>query len=501
MSLRWRIAAGLGVIAALVATAGAAAAYVSTSHQLQDGIDQSMRASAQSVQNSPDAHGDARGNGGPGAGPTVNPTSSTVPTVASTGGNENDYGHGDFTRPAGCPPAGMFQPAAAAQRLADDGTVTACIEGGPELPVDAGDRRLASYGGDTRIRTVSIDGDDYRLLTVADRDGGAYQIARSLDEVQDVLSSLRARLLVIGFAGVGAAVLLGWLMARRTVAPIEQLTATAEQIADTQDLTTPVPDAGSAEIGSLGRSFTTMVDALAESRREQQQLVSDASHELRTPLTSLRTNAELLARHDELEPDEHRAVVEALQYEVGELTALVSELVELATDRSASDEPPEPVDLADLARAVATRAEWRSARTIIVTADAADHAVLGRPQLLERAISNLVDNSVKYSPQSSPIEIAVDGTRLEVRDRGPGIAEVDQPHVFDRFYRSTGARTAPGSGLGLAIVKQTVERQGGSVWATSRAGGGAAVGFRLPATSPGALPPRDSGSAGDLTAG
>ena len=134
------------------------------------------------------------------------------------------------------------------------------------------------------------------------------------------------------------------------VQPVEQLRDTAERIAATQDLSTPIPAGGAAEIGSLARSFTTMVDALGESRREQQQLISDASHELRTPLTSLKTNAELLARADELEPGEYQAVVEGLQLEVGELTDLVSELVELATDRSANSEAPEVVALAELAR-------------------------------------------------------------------------------------------------------------------------------------------------------
>ena len=286
--------------------------------------------------------------------------------------------------------------------------------------------------------------------------------------------------MVIGFVGVGAAVLLGWLMARRVVQPVEQLRDTAERIAATQDLSTPIPVGGAAEIGSLARSFTTMVDALGESRREQQQLISDASHELRTPLTSLKTNAELLARADELEPGEYQAVVEGLQFEVGELTDLVSELVELATDRSSNSEAADVVALTELARSVAARAERRSGRAVVVVDDGTDSSVYAQPQLLERAISNLVENALKYSPSDRGVEIAVNGRRLEVRDDGRGIPEGDLPHVFDRFYRSVEARTEPGSGLGLAIVKQTVERQRGTVWATTRSTGGAAVGFELP---------------------
>jgi two-component system sensor histidine kinase MprB len=474
VSLRWRIAAGLGVIAALVCAFGAAAAYISTSQRLEASIDASMLASADALRHSDDGGGD---HGTPQPTDSANTTAST-PT--SDGTTSPVKGTGGFERPEGCPPSGIFQPAAAAQRISADGTVTACIEGGPTIPVDADDTAFARDGGDTHIETVTIKGDDYRVVTVAATDGGAYQIARSLDEVEGVLASLRTRLVIIGLTGVGAAVLLGWLMARRMVQPVEQLRDTAERIAATQDLSTPIPAGGAAEIGSLARSFTTMVDALGESRREQQQLISDASHELRTPLTSLKTNAELLARADELEPGEYQAVVEGLQLEVGELTDLVSELVELATDRSANSEAPDVVALTEIARSVAARAERRSGRAVVVVDGGTDSSVYAQPQLLERAISNLVENALKYSPTDRGVEVAVNGRRLEVRDEGRGIPAGDLPHVFDRFYRSVDARTEPGSGLGLAIVKQTVERQRGTVWATTRSTGGAAVGFELP---------------------
>jgi two-component system sensor histidine kinase MprB len=107
-----------------------------------------------------------------------------------------------------------------------------------------------------------------------------------------------------------------------------------------------------------------------------------------------------------------------------------------------------------------------------------DEVELVRPHMAERALANLVDNAVKYS--AGAIAVVISGNRVEVRDKGPGIAATDQAHVFDRFYRSAEARTEPGSGLGLAIVKQIVERHDGTVWATNRDGGGAAVGFELP---------------------
>ena len=462
MSLRWRFAIGLGAITAMVIGFVGVGAYIAVSDRLERSVDDSLKARAAEVTK-----------GGPNG----------FDHVDGNRAASNDVDEPAFTRPTACPPAGFMQPASAAQLVATDGTTTVCIEGGVALPVDGQDRTIARHGTGTFLRTIQVDGKRYRVVTTARSDGSALQIARSLGEVDSVLGSMQRWLFGIGLVGVAAAVLLGWLLARRTVRPVERLRDTAEQIAATQDLAVAVPVGGPSEIASLGRSFTTMVDALGTSRLEQQRLVRDASHELRTPLTSLRTNAELLGRSDELTVAQRQSVVEGIGMEVEELTHLVSELVELATDRSAESEPIESVELADLARDVVARAERRTGRPVTLTAT--DPVVVDvRPQEITRAISNLVDNACKYS--DGPVDVVVTGARVEVRDRGPGIPEADRPHVFDRFYRSVTARTEPGSGLGLAIVQQAVERHGGTVWAADRtdpdADGhlGAAVGFELP---------------------
>lgn len=449
MSLRWRIALGLALIAALVCALGAAGAYLTTKNQLENSIDDSLLARSQSF-----------------------------------GSRQPAFDGGPTERRLGlCPPPGLVQPAAAAQVVAPDGTVDKCIEGGPTLPVSREDR-LTVTEGRARLRTVTIKGTQYRLLSAPEPDGGVFQTARSLAETEDVLSSLRLQLLALSAVGIAAAALLGWAFARRIVRPIERLRDTAERIARTQDLEAPIPETGGGEVGSLATSFSTMVDALAVSKRQQQQLVTDASHELRTPLTSLRTNAELLDRPDALNAEQQQRAVHGIRLEVNELTDLVSELVELATDR-ADDEAPEAIPLRALADDVAARARRRTGRDITVVTEGNDATatVLVGPHMAERALANLVDNAVKYS--SAAITIVVDGGRVEVRDDGPGIAPADQPHVFDRFYRSAEARTEPGSGLGLAIVRQIVEHHDGTVWAKNRDGGGAAVGFASPATDAG----------------
>lgn len=449
MSLRWRIVLAMAGVAALVGALAAAGAYVATSRQLYAAVDDSLVTRASVVNREP---GRDRGRLRP-----------RLPGL----------GRG------GCPAAGALPPAVAAQLVSVSGGITTCIDGGPELPVDR--RRLdGALAGRPQLQTVTIDGFSYRVLTVARREGGALQLARDLDEVSEVLATLRLRLLTVAAAGITLAGVLGWLVARRIVRPVVRLRDTAESIATTQDLSTPIPVEGTDEVGSLAQSFTTMVAALATSREQQQRLVSDASHEMRTPLTSLRTNLELLQHLEQLSPAERAELLEAVQVDVGELTNLLTELVELATDVS-NDEAPEVLDLAGMARGVAGRAARRSGRhiSVVVTGDGLP-AVNGRPMMLERAISNLVDNAVKYSLAGSPIEVTVGPGRIEVRDHGPGIAPEDLPYVFERFYRSTVARTEPGSGLGLAIVEQIVARHGGRAWASNDPQGGAVVGFQLP---------------------
>ena len=447
MSLRWRIALGLALVAALVGAFAAVGAYVTTARQLSSSVDETLLTRAQTLVK---GDGDDRGPIGP------------------------------FVR---CP-VGTLQPAAALQIVAADGRFLQCIADAPQLPIDQRDLQVAaSSHSDAIFRTTTLGGVRYRVLTEPWRDGAALQLARDLSEMESTLDRLKLRLVLLTLAGVAGAAGLGWILAGRIVRPVRRLRDAAEDIAATGDLSTPLPTDGPGEVGSLAQSLSTMVAALATSRDQQQRLVADASHELRTPLTTLRTNVEHLQRAPDLPAEQRQVVLEDIGLESRELTDLVNELVELATDRSSTDEEPEPVDLAELAQTVAARAARRTGRSVVVTR-AGDSRVTVRPRMMERAMANLVDNAVKYSPPETGIEVAVDGASLEVRDRGPGIDPADQPHVFARFYRSTSARTAPGSGLGLAIVRQIVERHGGEVWARNRSDGGAAVGFRLPPTAP-----------------
>jgi two-component system sensor histidine kinase MprB len=195
-------------------------------------------------------------------------------------------------------------------------------------------------------------------------------------------------------------------------------------------------------------------------------------------LTSLRANIELLQRATQLPQAERAEVLGAIGSELGELTNLFDELIELATDRRSDDVPMEPCDVSDVVERAVARWERRTERTIVVNATPA--IVLGNEAMLERALTNLLGNANKFSPPDRPIRVEAHGGTVLVRDEGPGIPIEDRARVFDRFYRADLTRTMPGSGLGLAIVTQIVERHGGTVWTAEAPGGGAEVGFSLP---------------------
>ncbi|MGI9644332.1 MAG: HAMP domain-containing sensor histidine kinase, partial [Ilumatobacteraceae bacterium] len=239
------------------------------------------------------------------------------------------------------------------------------------------------------------------------------------------------------------------------------------------------------EIGQLAGSFQEMLDALETSREQQHRLVHDAGHELRTPLTSLRANVALLERAKNLPEDERAEIISAVNAELGELTGLFTELIDLATDQGELDEPAEVLDLDEIVRSTVQRWERRADRPIRV--DSSSAFVEGHESLLERALTNLLGNANKFSDPGEPIEVVALAGSVCVRDRGPGIPEEDRPHVFDRFYRADVTRSMPGSGLGLAIVGQIVERHGGTTWVGDAPGGGAEVGFRLPLVEPPAV--------------
>ena len=244
----------------------------------------------------------------------------------------------------------------------------------------------------------------------------------------------------------------------------------------------------------LAESFNQMLRSLASSRERQAQLLADAGHELRTPLTSLRTNIDLLAADAAtgmLKQEDRIAILGDVTAQLVEFTALIGDLVALARDETAAS--PEPLDFRDVVNAALDRVRRRG-HGLRFDVELNPFYVVGDSDMLERAVTNLLDNAVKWSPPGGTIRVQLEGDRLRVADQGPGIAEADLPHVFDRFYRADTARNTPGTGLGLSIVAQTVTQHGGWVRAGRSAQGGAEFTIQLPGSASLDTLPQPAGS-------
>ena len=364
------------------------------------------------------------------------------------------------------------------QLIRPNGNVFAACQ---TLPISVEETAIAESGFGNTFRTVTVEGERFRLLTRGYDEVGAVQFARSLEITQDTLRSLLVRSLVFGLIGAALASALGWLFAKRATDPVKNLSETADRVARTQDLGERIIVDGDDEITALASSFNTMLSSLDTSREQQKRLVQDASHELRTPLTSMRTNVELLQRHTDIDPQIRSQMLADIGTELNELTQLTTELVDSATEIPATLQLRDEIVLTAIVNDCAERARRRHRRTINVIAPSdVEPMVMGDVALLGRAITNLINNAVKFSEAETEIDIEIFGSTVYVRDRGAGIPEPDLPYVFDRFYRATAARSAPGSGLGLAIVKQISEAHGGTVTAGNRRDGGAEIAFALP---------------------
>ena len=397
--------------------------------------------------------------------------------------------------PAASPSAGG--PAQYYQLVAANGETRGDIA----LPVTGRVTAVANNQAGAYLTDVAIGGSLFRELTFPTtlRDGfgntipGAVQLARPLDGINNILRDLRLVLLVLCAGGIALAAALGRLAARRVLAPLAEVAATARHIEATEDLSSRLRVHADDEVGQLARQFNAMIerlqssrDALDESVRAQRQLVADASHELRTPITSLRTNIEvLLDQGDELtEEDRHRLLADVLE-QSEELSGLIGDVIELAR----GDLPitsAEDIRLDRLAEESLTRAR-RAFPHVRFESRLEPVIVEGVPERLHRAVNNLLDNAAHHSSREGLVEVVVDETGVTVRDHGSGIDEADLPYVFDRFFRGANSRHRQGSGLGLAIVRQAAAQHGGSIEAANAPDGGAVFTLRLPTLNPESL--------------
>jgi two-component system sensor histidine kinase MprB len=452
VTLRLRIAAAAGLAVALAVIAAAVAVYLGVRGELRGEVDESLRERADLISG---RVGDWRGPGrGPFDGP---PTGAGVP---------------DGFPPVG-PPERFGGPEGYVQLILPSGQVLRRPGATERLPVSDEAAEIASSGEGEDLSDMTVDDVHLRVMTAPLEDGrGAVQVARPLDEVDRQLDQIVLVLVLVGVGGIALGAGLGALVARTALAPIGRFTRRTEELAADPDPSERMEVAGRDELARLARSFNRTLDSLEQSVEAQRHLVADASHELRTPIASLRANIQTL-QHAERLPEHERASLQAdIIEELDELTALVADIVELARGTKPG-ELADDVRLDQIVEAVVERARARAAGAASFSVRAEPTVIRGEPQRIHRAVANLVDNALKWSPPGGEVELDLAGGELTVRDHGPGFSDDDLPHVFERFYRAPDARGLPGSGLGLAIVRQAAEAHGGTVRAANAPGGGA----------------------------
>ncbi len=376
---------------------------------------------------------------------------------------------------------------------------------GPLTERDAGIARSEFPAG---LDTRNVSGTTYRVYTMPMAGTGTGFVRASEPVATGTRSVARFGLLLAALvvAATVMAGVLGRAIAGRALRPVTRLTRTAEAITATGDPGRR-PDAGGDprgrsdaggdpdrrsdarrgsgrrscvkggpgrrsgagldagrgdEVGRLASSFSSMLTALQRSVEAQRQLVADASHELRTPLTSLRTDLDLLCDPPGLADPRAPQYAERARRRTVELSDLVADLVSLAR-YGRRPQVVQDVRLDEVVASAAAGVRDRTTPPRTLSLDLEPTLVVGDEEALYRAVVNLLDNAVAWTPAEGEIVVTLRDGQLCVSDTGPGIPAEDLPHVFERFYRSSTARSRPGSGLGLAIVKQVANQHGAAL--------------------------------------
>ena len=326
-----------------------------------------------------------------------------------------------------------------------------------------------------------------RILMKRDSSGTVVVFAKDMVDTDRQLTVLGVILLIIGGSGVLASILLGFIIAKEGLKPLSKLQLAVEEIERTDELRA-IPVVGNDEFAKLTRSFNDMLKALRESRTRQSQLVADAGHELKTPLTSMRTNIELLLMATNsggsgIPEEELDGLRRDVLAQMTEMSDLIGDLVDLAREETA--ETSSIVDLNQVLEIALDRMESRRMTVRIDVSETVDWKLLGDDFSLTRALVNVLDNAIKWSPENGIVRVSMSQidkatVRIVIDDSGPGIAEKERGLVLERFYRAVSSRSMPGSGLGLAIVNQVVNRHGGQLVVGESDDGGTRITIDLP---------------------
>lgn len=382
------------------------------------------------------------------------------------------------------PPIDVFSsPDVYVQIIWPDGSIVSRSDnlGEQQLPVD--NQRTERVLKGAVMQEVTTVGTSRLLLhseplSVGRRNIGVIQVGQSLQEMDQTLRFTAYLLAVSSVVTVCFAAVIGFLLARSALRPIDQMTRAALEISRTGNLQQRLEVTSQDELGRLAQTFNELLERLEVLFRTQERFVADVSHELRTPLTTIQGNVDLLKRGAAQDPGARQEALEGIEEETGRMARLASDLLLLAQADAGIKLDLKPVELDTLLLEA-----YRQGRAMVEGQDIKlgheDQAiVLGDEDRLRQLLLNLVDNAVKYTPAGGDIVLMLyrepEWTRVLVRDSGIGIPAEDLPHIFDRFYRVEEHRSEgkTGTGLGLSIACWVAEAHGGNLTVESQEGEG-----------------------------
>jgi signal transduction histidine kinase len=315
-----------------------------------------------------------------------------------------------------------------------------------------------------------------------------------LSNVRDLERSMNehtlATMRTVSFGALGvlfvASLAIGWVVAGRTLRPIDRITEVAREIQATSLSHRIALDGPDDELKRLADTFDAMLGRIDSAFSAQRRFIADASHELRNPLAIIGTNVDVALADPDASADALRHQLVVVRRTADRMSGIVRDLLSLGRLETPAWLQNE-VDLAVIAAEAGDEFDALAAQRGVRIERRLEPGlpILGDRDALKRSIANLLDNAVRHAPTGSRIELVStrerDWVSVAVRDEGPGIAPEDQARVFDRFWRAD--RSRPGGGLGLAIVKQTVEAHGGTVLVNSAPGAGSTFYLCLPAAA------------------
>lgn len=328
-----------------------------------------------------------------------------------------------------------------------------------------------------------------RILHVKLGPGIIAQLGKSLYEQQERIEGYRLLFLSVAPLVVLLAAVIGWVMVRRALEGVERVRQTAAEIAG-GSFDARVPLRGNNdELDRLASGFNEMIERIAKLLSEMREMMDNIAHELRSPITRIRGTAELSLTNPSTETN-YEEVLGLVVEECDGLLEMINTMLDISESEVRAAEPVlEQIDLGQMIEVACELFQpVFQEKSLIVHRDCnANCGVRGDTNKLQRAIANILDNAIKYTPEGGQIWICMqkepEEACLTIRDSGPGIPEEDLPRVFERFYRGYKTRSTPGSGLGLSLAKVVVAMHGGTLEICSPAEGGTSIELVLPLSS------------------